>query len=521
MKKSTRQIRESYDDFPYHSFAYSNSAPENLAAVAHLFGLDTPDMRNARVLELGCASGGNAIPFAVRNPKAHVVGIDLSEVQIEEGRRRIAALKLKNIELRALDLTSVTKAFGQFDYIVCHGLFSWVPEDVRQAILRICRENLSATGVAYVSYKTYPGWKAHEIVRDAMLLRAGRDGDIRNRLALGRGMIDFLRAHARGGSVLAKAIEQDHATIARADANYVAHDYLASVNTPCYFLDFVGRADAQGMTYVAEADPMAMFVVNYGDEVARPLLAECDGNQVLLEQYLDFVGDRSFRSTLLVHNERKADIRYRMDETRLRKLHIAASLVCADGEARFDQSPQRFGTPAGGVIVLDHAVSKAAALALMHAAPFTMSFGQLRDAARERIGDAGAVSDDVLDSVLTALIEAIVIQGLGRYRLAPVERLRENPFLTDAARSYPAHRSEGQISHTFNVWHEPVVLDAAGQLLLPYIDGKRTRADLLVMLEQAVKQGLALDAKQAVQGGQGGPGDVEAVLGRVLRELCA
>ncbi|KND57364.1 Methyltransferase [Candidatus Paraburkholderia schumanniana] len=197
MKESTQQIRESYDEFPYHSFAYMSSAPENLAAVAHLFGLDAPDVRSARVLELGCASGGNVIPFAVRNPKARVVGVDLSEVQIEEGRRRIAALKLKNVELRALDLTSITKAFGEFDYIVCHGLYSWVPDDAREAILLICRENLADEGVAYVSYKTYPGWKAHEIVRDAMLLRAGRADGIEERLALGRGMIDFLRTHAR------------------------------------------------------------------------------------------------------------------------------------------------------------------------------------------------------------------------------------------------------------------------------------------------------------------------------------
>ena len=43
-------------------------APEHLAAVATLFGHAAPDPRTARVLELGGASGGNVIPFAVRNP---------------------------------------------------------------------------------------------------------------------------------------------------------------------------------------------------------------------------------------------------------------------------------------------------------------------------------------------------------------------------------------------------------------------------------------------------------------------
>lgn len=512
MTGDTQQIRQSYDTLPYHSFPYPQSAPANLAAIAHVFGLDTPDVSTARVLELGCASGGNLTPFAASNPKARAIGIDLSEVQIDEGRARIAALKLRNIELRAMDLTAITKAFGEFDYIICHGLYSWVPEEAQQAILRICRENLSKKGVAYVSYKTYPGWKAHEIVRDAMLLRAGAEGEIRQRLALGRGMVDFLRTHARGGSVLAAAVAQDHDMIAHADANYIAHDYLAGCSAPCYFVDFVGRAGAQGMAYLAEAEPKSMFAINYGDAVAGPLLEECAGNQVLLEQYLDFVGDRSFRASLLVHGERKPDIRHAIDETRLRELHVTASLACADGEARFDPSPQQFATPWGGDVMLDHAASKAAALALAQAAPFAMSFDQLRDAARERIGEAGAGTDEQLDAALIALISAIVVRGLGRYSLSPVARSGANPRVNEAARSYPGHLPKDQVPHTFNAWHEPVVLDGASQLLLPYIDGKRTRAQLLVMLEQAAKQGLPLDADH---------GDPAAALNRVLRQLCA
>ncbi|SAL78197.1 hypothetical protein AWB71_05636 [Caballeronia peredens] len=515
MNEGIQEIRASYDEFPYHSFPYRKSAPENLAVVAHLFGLDAPDVRGARVLELGCASGGNAIPFAARNPKARVVGVDLSAVQIEEGRRRIGALKLRNIELRALDLTSITPEFGEFDYIVCHGLYSWVTENVREAILRICRDNLSATGVAYISYKTYPGWKAHETVRDAMLLRAGREGDIRHRLALGRGMIDFLRTHARAGSVLAHAVAQDHATIAHADANYLAHDYLADFSAPCYFLDFVRQAEAQGMACFADADPETMFAINYGEDIARPLLDECGGSQALLEQYLDFIGDRSFRSSLLVRGERKEGVRYRLDEARLRALHVAASLVCSDGEVRFDDSPQRFVTPEGRAVVLDRRVKKAAALALTQAAPFTLNFDQMRDAVRERIEDADA---DDLDATLTAFVESIVIHGLARYRLLPVARSKANPCLSEVARGYPARLSEGQVPHTFNVWHEPVVLDAAGQLMLPYIDGKRTRAALLAMLEQAVRQGLTLGADA---GAQGDSIDAATVLDRMLRQFCA
>jgi tRNA G46 methylase TrmB len=96
----TNEIEQNYDDNPYYSFSYEQSAPEHLAAVAHVFGLSAPDVSKARVLELGCAAGRNLIPFAVRNPGARAIGVDLSGAQVQEGRQNIKRLKLKNVELR-------------------------------------------------------------------------------------------------------------------------------------------------------------------------------------------------------------------------------------------------------------------------------------------------------------------------------------------------------------------------------------------------------------------------------------
>ena len=192
---SVDQVRAEYDEVPYDSHAFPQSAPEQLAAIAYLFGLDSPDVSSARVLEIGCSTGGNLIPFAARHPQAHVVGIDLSQVQIDEGRRRVQALGLRNLELlqgdiAAMDLTEL----GQFDFIVSHGVYSWVPETVQDAILAAFQRLLAPEGVAYLSYNTYPGWKAKEIVRDAMLMRGAVGGTPTERLGYARGMISFLGA---------------------------------------------------------------------------------------------------------------------------------------------------------------------------------------------------------------------------------------------------------------------------------------------------------------------------------------
>ena len=520
MTDAIQQIQKNYDDCPYYSFPYHHSAPEHLAAVAYAFGLSAPDVRTARVLELGCAAGGNLIPFAVRNPQARAVGIDLSSTQVQDGCRRIERLQLGNVELLQKDLMSVTKTFGQFDYILCHGVYSWVPEAVQQAILNICRENLSADGIAYIGYKTYPGWKAHEIVRDAMLLRAHAQDEAHTRLAHGRGMLDFLHKHALRNSVLARAVEQDQETVQTYDAAYVIHDFLSPNNAPCYFKDFAARAESHGLAYLADAEPPLMFATNYGDEIARLLFSECGHSQVLLEQYLDFVSDRSFRRSLLVHKERAGDISYQMQHTRLRELHVAAQLECADGEVRIDDSPQRFGASNGSVVVFDTPVAKLAADALARAWPFTLGFEELHRMVQTSLPVSAEAGNDT-EGQLVAFFNAIVVQGIGRYRVAPYVRQAENPCVEQSARDYPADLPQGQAVHTFNGWHEPVQLDPVAQYLLPHIDGSRTREALLALLKQGVAQGTLAIPRKASAVDALDDQALAAELDRVLALLCA
>src|SRR4051794_13106921 len=148
----------SYDEMPYESHPYAQTHPSRLAVVATLFGLRPPPVETCRVLELGSAAGGNIIPIAESFPRSQWVGIDLSTRQVDEGQRLVQAMGLKNVTLRHASIMDVDDSYGQFDYILAHGVFSWVPTEVRDKILDICSKRLTANGVAYVSYNTYPGW---------------------------------------------------------------------------------------------------------------------------------------------------------------------------------------------------------------------------------------------------------------------------------------------------------------------------------------------------------------------------
>ena len=144
----TSTITSYYDSVPYDSHPFPQSSIEHLEALAWLFGLEAPALARARVLELGCASGGNLIPMGARHPQAKLLGVDLSPVQIQQGQRMLAQTRVTNVELRTLSITDIDESLGEFDYIICHGVYSWVPEAVQEAILRVCSRHLAAGGVA-------------------------------------------------------------------------------------------------------------------------------------------------------------------------------------------------------------------------------------------------------------------------------------------------------------------------------------------------------------------------------------
>jgi methyltransferase-like protein/2-polyprenyl-3-methyl-5-hydroxy-6-metoxy-1,4-benzoquinol methylase len=488
-------LRAAYDEAPYESYAQPQSAPGQLAAIAWAFGLDPPDVNGARVLEIGCAAAGNLIPFAAMHPLARTVGIDLSQVQIEQGRRRVRALGLDNVELIHSDIADIAyrglAAMGQFDFIICHGVYSWVPDQVQEAILAACGQLLSPAGVAYVGYNTYPGWKAKEIVRDAMLLSVGDSTRIDEKLYLARSMVDFLGKVAQPDSVLARALNDYQLMAAAAGDYYLLHEELEIFNAPCYFRDFVYRARAHGLDYLAEAKPEYSFASNYGPTVADHLLDHAD-DQILLEQHLDFVVNRHFRQTLLVRAERAPQISRRLDRTRCRRMHFAASLPSLTGETRLDDSSQQYGDPDGSNLVTRDAGLKAAIDALTDRWPWTLSWQELVDAARARLARVGIEVAPDFEARIDRLLECLIIQGQARYRLAPVlpEPACTPLRLNEAARRMAELTREDTDAFIFNHWHELLPLSPVDRHLLPLLDGCRDRQALVEALMDVVDQDL-------------------------------
>jgi len=143
---TTDRSEPSYDAVPYTSHAYQQTHPDQLATIARVFGLPSPDPLTARVLEIGCGRGGNIIPMAAACPSAHFLGFDLSRVQVDEAHQTARRLGVDNLEIRHADIADVDESWGEFDYVIAHGVWSWVPRATQDQLLRICRERLENRG---------------------------------------------------------------------------------------------------------------------------------------------------------------------------------------------------------------------------------------------------------------------------------------------------------------------------------------------------------------------------------------
>ena len=470
-----------YDTVPYDDRVFYRTHPDVLAAVATLHGLDPVPVERCRVLELGCAVGGNLIPMALGLPDATFVGIDLSPSQIATGREVVRRLGLSNVELVAKSITEVDASFGQFDYILCHGVYSWVPREVQDAILATCGERLTANGIAYVSYNTYPGWHLRGMVRELMQHHARRFEEPATRIREARSFLDLVAAvqqRRNPGGAFAAVLQEETRGLRDAPDDYLFHEHLEDYNAPLYFEEFVERAGAHGLAYMDDARPRdAMDGI--ADDL-RDAVGALASSPLAREQYVDLLTNRTFRRTLLCRAKRRPEAT--RDPAQIERLSLTARV--RPTSATPDVSPgvvERFQAfDSAAAISTDDAALKSILVRLASLWPRGMSFASMAEEFARAGDDAHreGLAEAVLRCYLAGLVELhtrvpVCAQVAGARPLAsPLARLQ----------------AERQPRVT-NLLHRAVVLDDADRLLLQHVDGTRDRSALADVLTAAVLDG--------------------------------
>jgi methyltransferase-like protein/2-polyprenyl-3-methyl-5-hydroxy-6-metoxy-1,4-benzoquinol methylase len=314
----------SYDILPYPPYSFPATHIGRLGAIGRVFGLPTVDPAKSRVLELGCGVGVNIMAMAQLFPEAEFVGIDASQKQIDTGLEAIKSTGLKNVRLIAADFSKLEEDLGKFDYIIVHGIYSWVPDSVKESILSIGSKNLNAGGVTYISYNCLPGWRMRGALRDMMLMHTAGIPDLLGKVSQAKALLKFLAESCAQETPYGKYLAQELEMIAKVDDSYIAHEFLESDNQALYFSDFLKSADQHGLLYLGDADPATMVSDNLPAKAAETIKS-LKLNLLATEQYMDFVRNRMFRSTLLCHAG--STLNRAISPERLEDLHITSLIT--------------------------------------------------------------------------------------------------------------------------------------------------------------------------------------------------
>jgi methyltransferase-like protein/2-polyprenyl-3-methyl-5-hydroxy-6-metoxy-1,4-benzoquinol methylase len=437
-----------HDVVAYPSLPHPHSHPRHLATVAMLFGRRPPDLRRCRVLEIGCGSGGNLIPMAEELPEARFLGIDRAGTPISAGRKTIDALGLGNVELHAMDLRDVDEELGLFDYVICHGVYSWVTPAERETLLEVCRSRLADEGIAYVSFNTYPGF-------------------------------EFLaQTVPEEGNAWGPLLRSEVATLGHQHEAHWFHDLLAPENHPVYFRTFVEEARGKQLEYLAEAEVRSMGTVGLDADATR-VVRGLARDAIDLEQYMDFLRNRTFRQSLLCHAGQP--VRRNLDASAVEELYVAGC-VDAVGSQPEAGGRARFVTPREHTFTTSDPILQAALGELRRHWPAALPFDSLL-AAAQRGASAGSEARERLAADL------LVAFAHGAIELAVTP--------PDCASAVGDRPTTGRLARwqaqsgsvVTNLKHESVRLDAIDRHVLRNLDGARDRPQLLEALAGTVRDG--------------------------------
>jgi hypothetical protein len=463
----------SYDSVDYPSSALPQAHAGHLCAVSQMFGLDCAMVERCRYLEIGCGDGTHLIASAIGLPNATFVGIDLSRTAIERGTRIVAELGLANVSLAAADLTSWDPPAEGFHYVMAHGLYSWVPKPVRDALLSLIARSLKMRGVGYVSYNAYPGCYIRRMLWEMLRMHVEGITDPSAKIKGALELVQFLKVGLpkKKDAPLALLVPELDELLENRDPRVLYHDDLGEVNDPVYFRDFVAHAGRHGLRFVAEAEQFQMETRGFPREVAGILNGLAASDVLKKEQYIDFLLLRRFRHTMLTNDG--ALPREDPDPKRIVELFVSGNPK-PEGETA-DLSPKvavTFRSGRDAAATTDLAIGKAALVVLASNWPARISFPELVQLAAQLLGRTPEPKDEEdLGSMLTATWMAGLIELHGHNpRFAEV--VSENPIASPLAR---LQLRTGNFAST--LLHGTMRFDdEPSRLLVQLLDGTRDRA---------------------------------------------
>jgi SAM-dependent methyltransferase len=464
---STEQ--EAYDRVAYPCFAYPDTHPDRLAVMAMLHGLSPAPVERCRVLEIGCNEAANLIPMAYAIPGSEFVGFDVAGEPIARGQRRIDELGLSNIRIFQADLTEVDESLGQFDYIIVHGIYAWVPEPVQDRLLAVCKRLLAPDGIAFVSYNALPGGHLRNLMREILLVGAAGEEDAARSVTRGQEFLQFVIASRKPDDPFRAVLERQAKQMETRDVVAIYHDELGREHRPVSFRDFAAHAGLHGLQYVNEAT--LPFPNDPCFQPEQTAVAERIGgdNRIAQEEIFDLIRMRMYRETLLCHAERAVSPVVNVEA--FLRLRFGCDAKSAPGEG---EVLRVYTQPGGLQMKSSHPNTVRLMEMLIESWPRSIPYAELE----ERLGAEGVVFDAEFFALMLRLIVARFVR-LHAWQAPVSSHIEERPRASASSR-----QEAGMHDQVATLLHLSLRFeDQRVRCFLMMLDGTRDRSDLVVALK--------------------------------------
>jgi SAM-dependent methyltransferase len=462
--------------------AHPQTFADCLSIKGFLRGLNVIPPDRCRVLELGCGDGFNLAAMAAIYPESSYTGIDYSAEAIERGRGFVAELGLKQIRLETADIRALDQldpGLGQFDYIMAHGVYSWVPVEVRNALLAAIGRLLAPQGVAFVSYLALPGAHMRELVRTIIRFHTQATPNPTLQVEQSRSLLKLISTGTTLPNHYTQWVTDELALIENHAGEALFHDELSSVSAPLLFTEFIAHAGAHGLQFLSEAESLLPISRALTDE-AREQLRPLEQNRVLLEQYLDFMEGRRFRQTLLC----RPGLGEKLETGRLDQLWVSCRATPGNGPTGLaDPTPIGFFGHKKAELRASTPATKAALLELTSRPGEAMPFPALLAATRGRLLREGLTPEADFESALRFYLCRAGLPGLIEFSWSPLPftmTVTERPFAHPLARWLLRQGAPSVLSYTGRFVEVNGIL---GRHLLSLLDGTRNQAALVIAMK--------------------------------------
>jgi SAM-dependent methyltransferase len=504
-----------YDQILYPGHSYHQTHPDRLATLATLLGMQPAPVDRCRVLELGCGTGANLIPMSWGLPASEFVGIDLAAQPVATGQSMVKDLGLGNIKIHHTDIMDFPEEMGTFDYIIAHGLYSWVPSVVRDKLMAICQKHLARNGVTFVSYNTYPGCHIRDMVRDMMLYHVHNAPDPQTKIGQAKAILKFLADSQTDpdeyGNLLRKELER----VQRYPVGHLYHDDLAEINHPVYFHQFVEHAGTYGLQFLSEAEYFMMQTDQFPEHTVKAL----DGlgrNILAQQQYLDFLRCRRFRQTLLCRQG--ISLNYDVQPEQMAAFYYSSPCKADSAELEMSATQEvEFQGKQGSRLRTTNPLAKAALNYLGSIWPKVIQFEEILKASLTFLGRVEK-SDDTL-TLGSIMLNGLEV-GLVDIHVYPPRLVLEPGEYPEAS---PVVRLQAlQSDFITTLRHRSLHLgDTITRQLVQLLDGTRNHTALTAQLRQTAQQTINKNNMEGqgntISAGEAGELEVKSMLLNLAR----